>query len=274
VLATLIHRDSPHRWRWALVSGVALGLAALTRANVLLLAIALGVLVWTDRPRWSRRALRAPLALLAATLVTVTPWLIRDAITFHQFVPLTTEGGFALVGEYNKYAAARTDYPAEWIPPILQIGELGPNAKTMNEAQLDTRLTSMALDYMKAHPGYVAKAVLWNAIRMFNLSGTKFELSIADSEVYPRWLASLSVYTFWALALLAIAGAFTPAARRAPRGFWWCPALLLLASVFIIGSTRYRSPADPFFLILAALALTDGWRRLRGRRSPVPSTAA
>jgi hypothetical protein len=37
--------------------------------------------------------------------------------------------------------------------------------------------------------------------------------------------------------------------------------------VFFEGLTRYRLPADPFFLMLAALALVEGARRLRRPRA-------
>jgi hypothetical protein len=160
-----------------------------------------------------------------------------------------------------------------WTPPVAELATLRRIATNKNELQISDRLNTMALDYIKAHPGYVAKVALWSTIRLFNLSGTRFELSIAPYEVYPRWLVSLSVYTFWALGLLAIAGAFARAARRVPWAVWGCPLAMLLPTVFIIGATRYRSPADPFFVMLAALAVIEAWRRVR-RRAPAAAAPA
>jgi 4-amino-4-deoxy-L-arabinose transferase-like glycosyltransferase len=277
VLTALVHRDSTHRWRWLVATGVLVGLAALTRGNGIALLLGVGLLVLTERPRFSLRALRAPLALAGAAVVVLVPWTVRNAHAFGEFVPITTESGYALLGSYNKYAAARTDYPAAWTPPVLEETQVSYLAHHGNEAQISDRFNTMALGYIRAHPGYLFKSAYWNGVRMFDLGGTRFELSIAKYEGYPRYLVTLSVYAFWLVALLAICGTLTVAARRAPLAFWACPLVMLLSSVFIIGSTRYRSPADPFFVVLAALAMIAGWRRLQARRhpsSPVPSAAA
>jgi hypothetical protein len=46
----------------------------------------------------------------------------------------------------------------------------------------------------------------------------------------------------------------------------------VLVTVFFLGSTRYRSPADPFLIMLAAGGVLAAWSAARGRRS-VPSRA-
>jgi hypothetical protein len=78
------------------------------------------------------------------------------------------------------------------------------------------------------------------------------------------------MYAFWVLGLLAVAGAMTERARSAPGALWWCPVLILLSTAFFQGSTRYRSPADPFIVMLAALGLVgirEVWGRRRGWRT-------
>src|SRR5205807_6549592 len=79
----------------------------------------------------------------------------------------------------------------------------------------------------------------------------------AGSEAYPPWLAIASVYSFWAVGLLALAGAATGAARRVPWALWGCPVVIFLSTVLLEGSTRYRSPADPFIVMLATLGLLN-----------------
>jgi hypothetical protein len=58
--------------------------------------------------------LSAPSTMLAVALLTVTPWLIRDAAVFHHFVPLSTEDGITLAGTYN-LASAASDPPYRWL---------------------------------------------------------------------------------------------------------------------------------------------------------------
>jgi hypothetical protein len=119
----------------------------------------------------------------------------------------------------------------------------------------------------------VLKTAYLSARRLLAIEGPLLEEVFAYGEGYPVRLAQYSVYAFWLVLALALVGAVTPVARRAPSAFWWCPAAILLSTVFFEGLTRYRSPADPFFLMLAALALMEAARRLRRRaaaRAPAP----
>lgn len=281
VLAALIARSSANQLRWCLLSGLLLGLGALTRGNGLALLLPIAALVWTGRPVLSRRALRAPLAVVIALALTLVPWTVRNANTFHEFVPVTTETGYATAGTYSWQAAHFTEFPALWVPPWRVALALLARHPHLGEARLSDRLNGLAFDYLKAHPTYVAKVFWWNSLRLLNLTGTHYERWAAQWNAYPKWLAEDSVYAFWALGLLALGGAFTAAARRAPLALWGCPLVIFLSTVFLEGSTRYRSPADPFIVMLAALGVLAVARaaepaiaRLPSRRMRVPSAAA
>ena len=260
VLAALVFRTDP-RLRWAALSGVLVGCAALTRGNGIVLAIPLAFLVFSRRPR--RRGLHAPALLLATTILTVLPWTIRNYVEFHRFVPLTTEGGYALAGTYNAATQHRPGFEAVWYPPLDQMRALSAAHPRINEAQLSAHLQSEGLHYIEHHPGSVLKTAYLSARRLLNIEGPLLEEVFAYGEGYPLRLAQYSVYAFWVVLALALAGALTRAARRAPSALWWCPALILLSTVFFEGLTRYRSPADPFFLMLAALTLMEVARRVR-----------
>ena len=223
-LSALVHRDSGHRWRWLVVTGALLGLAVLTRANGLIVLVPIAFLVWTGRPRWKLRSLAAPLAVVGTTAVVLVPWLIRDAHVLHTFVPISDEGGYALAGTYNSTSAHLTRYPALWIPPVLAEAQVLRGHIALNEAQISDRLGTVAFNYIGDHPGYVAKELLWNTLRMFNLTGPGFERYVAYYEANPAWLATASVYTFWLLGLLALGGCFVAAARAAPWALWGCPS--------------------------------------------------
>jgi hypothetical protein len=178
----------------------------------------------------------------------------------HTFVPVSDETGWALAGTYNGSTAHRTDYPALWQPPFTEWRRFGD--QHLNEAQISDAMTRTALHYVKAHPPYVLKVAAWNALRLANLTGTHFEV-LANTE----WgdtasLSIASVYAFWAIGALALLGALTGARRRAPPALWGCPLAVCVSSVLIIAATRYRVPADPFIVMLAALGLLAVWRRL------------
>ena len=268
VLATLRHREDGGL-RWAAIAGALIGLCALTRGNGIALALPLALAVSTGRPR--RRALRAPLTLLAVCALTLVPWTLRNARTLHSFVPLSTETGYVLAGTYTAATQHSAADPAFWMPPRAEVAAVLSRAPRDNEAQVSSRLESRAIEYIRAHPGSLARTAYWTALRLLDLTGTGFERALAPFEGFPRGLTEWSVYGFWLLALLAIAGAFTRAARAAPRALWGCPAVLLASMLLLFGTTRYRAPADPFLVMLAALALEAGHRRLR--RSRLPSAA-
>jgi 4-amino-4-deoxy-L-arabinose transferase-like glycosyltransferase len=276
VAAALQARSAPRPLPWALAAGALAGLAALTRGNGIVLLPGICLLVYALRGR-GRTALRAPLAALVAGLLVLVPWTVRNWDVFGQFAPLGTETGYTVAGTYDAIAQHRPDYPAMWVPPGLELGRAAAAHPSANEAQLSSRLTSVGLDYIGAHPGSLARTALWSTLRLFNLTGTGVERWAAQYEAYPTWLADASVYAFWVVGALALIGALTAAARAAPPALWLCPVLLLASTVLVIGLTRYRSPADPFIVMLAALGLgTIAGRLGVGRLGPIgrrPRTA-
>jgi 4-amino-4-deoxy-L-arabinose transferase-like glycosyltransferase len=268
VLTALVARAEPARWRWVAASGVLVGLAALTRSNGIALLVPVALLVWGRPPRLRWPALRAPVILLAAALLSLVPWTIRNLHAFHGLVPVSTESGYAFAGTYDRFAQTRSDFPAMWVPPVTELRQVLARDPHANESQISSRLNTTALNYVKANPASVVKAALWNTLRLFDLTGTGFEQWAAPYEAYPPWLSELSVYAFWLLLPFMVVGAFTVGARAAPVAFWLCPVVILLSSVLLIGATRYRSPADPFLLMLGCLGLLSLLERRR-RRSPV-----
>jgi len=62
---------------------------------------------------------------------------------------------------------------------------------------------------------------------------------------------------------LALFGLAWPEARRdAALLIWLTPLLLVASAVIALDDFRYRVPADPFLIVLAALALVRIGRRL------------
>ena len=100
------------------------------------------------------RAAAAPAVLVAATVLTIAPWTIRNALDLHSFVPISDETGITLVGTYNSASAANPRVPYKWrffagIPG--EHNRLG-HAGRFTESQLSSKLTHQALDYIGDHP--------------------------------------------------------------------------------------------------------------------------
>jgi 4-amino-4-deoxy-L-arabinose transferase-like glycosyltransferase len=273
--AVLAYRRSPHRYRWALAAGVLGGLAALTRAQALILLIPLAIAVWDGRPWRSPRALAPPVVLVLAALLTITPWTIRNARELHHFVPISTQFGSALAGTYNDAARGDTQNPAAWqgIRHVPDYAYLFRRVGTTNEAVLESELRKASLRYIREHPTYVAKVGWWNTRRMLDLAGRRRSRATAATITINHYWADRGILCFWIFAALALAGAFTAMARRTPWYVWAMPILMFLSVVFLVVETpRYRTPIDPFIVLLAAAALVTGARRVLAQKSIGPSS--
>ena len=273
LLAALVYRDD-RRLRWAIAAGVLCGLAGLTRTSGLPTVLALALGVWTVRPRLSRAALAAPVALLAATAITVAPWVVRNTIAFDRFVGVSTATGFAVAGTYSAESSARAEHPGQPFTP-LQLGTFRAllAQRDLDEAELTGTLNDRGIDYASSHPGYVVETAFWNVARILDIERTRsFEATFSATTVQALHVGNIDVPILYLTALyvvvaLALLGAFAQLRRagpaRAPAFVWLVPALNILPALLIYGIARYRAPVDPFLVMLAAIAIVAALDRRR-----------
>ncbi|MHB8682555.1 MAG: ArnT family glycosyltransferase [Acidimicrobiales bacterium] len=275
LLFALHHRQTRNLW-WALSSGAALGLMTLTRPSLAVLVLPLilllgGVLTaGRDRQRdggaagWIRRLTPAVALVLAGTLV-VLPWLIRDRLTLHTWVPITTQDGFVVSGTYNTTSGNDPDHPAAWRPAtydptISAIIATHPHA---DEVQTDALLQSAATRYLRQHPAYLAKVVYYNTRRLFDLTSPS-EIRAATTQEYglPGKWGDAEMASGILILVLALAGLALRQGRRVPVAYLVAPVLLWLSTVVLQAIPRFRAVIDPFLIQLAAVALLAAWARV------------
>jgi 4-amino-4-deoxy-L-arabinose transferase-like glycosyltransferase len=276
LLAVLQYREDP-RLRWALLAGVLCGLAALTRSNGALLVLGAGVGVWILRPKFSRAAVAAPVAVGLAALLVVAPWVARNSLVFDRPVGLSTQGGVVLAGTFNAEARDMADHPGRPRRPwkldtfrdIYSQGDL-------DEAERSTRLTSRGLHYIEEHPGYAVETAGWNVLRVFDivhsgswrrvLGGPGLQGLGVEPLISP--VVPLSAYVLSALALLGVAAqaGVLGRGRRVPAFVWLFPLLMVLPAIAVWGLPRYRAVVDPFLVMLAAMGIV-AVAEFVGRRS-------
>ena len=196
----------------------------------------------------------------------LVPWTARNAHVLHAFVPVSTEGGYTLAGQYNATVAAPGPLQSvRQIPSIIpdvaaRLRPLYRRRSGVDEAQLDSALRRIAVDYAVAPPGYVLRAAANDALRLFDLGpGHQLQSSIIDRELaLPAALRrayAISGQVLGVLAFLGLAAALRRRRGRGPLWLWGIPVTALLATVLIVGSTLKRAPLDPFLIVLAALAV-------------------
>jgi len=275
--ATLQHRVSP-RPGWLVAAGVLCGLAALTRTVGWALVVPLAVLVLSEPGLRRHKALRA-VGLMAASVLVVAPWTVRNAIVMDAFVPVSTQGGHTLAGAYNSTTRNQPSWDRSWVPSFKQPGfadlywrpgrqrdGLKPESPppgyappswrtSVGEVELDRTLRSSARAFIAAHPEYPVQLAAFHALTLFQLRGRDDARQSFEELALPAPTArAWTLAAFYPFLLLALAGAFTRAARRTPRPVWLVP-LVFLPVVLTDCLTRFRAPMDPFVVMLAALAV-------------------
>lgn len=273
LLCVFVFRDFGRRLRWAVAAGVLCGVGALTRnpGGVLIVAVAAGL--WGRAPRLAFRAWVGPAVAVACLALTVAPWTLRNWIDFGRLVPVTSSTGFALAGTYNSVSERDPVHPGAWRTPVI-VPEYEHLFHTpgIDEATLDQTLRSEAVEFAWDHPGYVARVSGRNLLRLFELSEDSV-VGRGSVEVSQRGIGSetstLGRVSIAIAVLLAVLGVVAIVSAGLPRGpvfLWLVPVLTLLLAAPIAGLPRYRMPADPFILILAAIGLNWAWQMISRRR--------
>ena len=157
-LALVALARRPQTLGWALAAGALAALAALTRSvadawvlvAVAVAAFAAGV---RGRSRWLAGA-----AVALAFGAALAPWTVRNLERLHAFVPVTTESGFTLAGQYNPQAGADDGYEAVWrlpfeVPQIdAALRPLYRRRGGVDEVQLDAALRRAGLRLPRTSP--------------------------------------------------------------------------------------------------------------------------
>jgi SAM-dependent methyltransferase len=197
-------------------------------------------------------------------------------VVLDTFVPVTTQLGSALAGTYNDVSRRDGDNPWSWrsIDHVPAYEDLAARVSKIPEAELERRVRERAIDYIRERPVSVAEVGFWNTIRMLELAGFQRARETAATISIPPGPAIAGVLCFWLYALLAIAGACTARARATPLHVWLVPLLFAASVVFLTLETpRYRTPVEPFVVLLAALAVTVAVERRARRATAAPPTS-
>ncbi len=248
LLAALRLREAPSAGR-AAVLGVTIALAALTRAEALLLLVLLP---------FGLAGLRRGLITVAACALVLSPWLARCWIVFGQPVLISTNVGGLLAG-----ANCRQTYSG----PLIGQWDLFciPPARSNNEAVEANHLRDVGLRYARDHAGRLPEVIAARIGRSFDLfrpaQDWGFESFFEGRDIN---VEKAGVFVYYVVALMGIAGTVLLVRRRGPWGILLSPLVLVLfVSITAYGFTRFRVAAEPALIVLAAVALDAAVTRRR-----------
>jgi len=256
LLAAYRLADAPAPRRAALL-GAAVGLAALTRGEAVLLLALLAVPVLWLVPRPGRLGLAT--AVAAGFLVVAGPWLARNWITFDRPTAISTNEGGLIAGA-NCAPAYYSDLIGTW----ACFPQADPAWGT-NEAVISNRLRRRGVDYASDHAGRVPAVVGVRVMRTWEAWSPRraavLESGLGDRHIRAQQASTAALYL---LVPLAVAGLVALRRRGQPLRMLVAPLVLVtLVSAATYGTTRFRAAAEVPIVVLASVALTGIWERRR-----------
>jgi 4-amino-4-deoxy-L-arabinose transferase-like glycosyltransferase len=274
---------------WGLATGVALGVAVLTRATLVVwIPIVCIAWLWNAAPAWRARA---PLcvALLVGSAVTIVPWTVRNYYTFHCLVPVNSGFGTILWQANNPFSTGLGHSDWELFPncapwterlaqaPVAQRSALEARYKEVDARihdltgqfhdrmlALDRVLGPLAFRYMAAHP----LQTLVRSGRRLRLLFSAFSPTVTSNEHTAGFYKTVAALSFYPILILAACG-MALGARRLPEVA--LPYLLIVSvigmtSLMVATQSRYRLIVDPYLILFASFALTQLRQRWMGAR--------
>lgn len=265
LLVGLRLRTAPTVWRAAAL-GVTIALAALTRGEGLALVVLLAApLIWRAVPTWRRRGVLLA-ATLAAIVVVLAPWTIRNAIRFEQPVLISTNSNGLFIGAncpQTYYGPLIGSWYFDCYTQRLRPGE--------DESAYFLRQRQIGVRYAKAHAGRLPKVILARLGRELDVYQLDQALFFNASEGRSATWVKRGIYLYWLVGLLALAGIAVLARRRERTALLVLGApivMVLLVAIVTYGTTRFRYAAEPSLIVLAAITLTSAAGRLARARAP------
>jgi 4-amino-4-deoxy-L-arabinose transferase-like glycosyltransferase len=245
LLAVWLGLKASERPRAALffLQGLFFGYAALLRPIAFPLPfLQSGLLLLFHRERF--RLFPRSLLAIAACLLVIFPWALRNHRVFGHWVLFSTHGGTTLYGAYNETVAVDPALKGRWLPP-----EKTPRYAWIMQADgeiaWDERAYEAGWEWISEHPRQAIELIPWKFWRSFGPHPGTPNRTFNYAVMIPYLL----ILPFFA------AGLFRQ--FRGGAGLWIplsLPLLITLAmTVFFYGDHRFRIAISPFLILWALI---------------------
>jgi 4-amino-4-deoxy-L-arabinose transferase-like glycosyltransferase len=263
---------TPTPWRVA-VLGFACGVASLARAElVLLVPLLLLPCLLITRAVDGRRKLKWLAAGGLAALIPIAPWVTFNMTRFDRPVFLSTGLEPTMLGA-NCDATYYGNLIGYFTPQCTESVRYKPGD---DQSERNAESARIVREYVWDHKARAPVVVLARWGRVTGLFRPGQQLKI-DQGIEGRegWVALAALWSFYAVAALAITGAVILRRRRVKVfPLLVPPAIVLFAVALALGSNRYRASAEPALVVLAAVAIGAGLDAVQRRRSRDTATRA
>ena len=268
----LTEAQSRNRGIWWLIAGLALGVSAVGKANMLL-AVPF-VLLWIvdlNRSRGMRGGITSAVWFGVGIVLMVVPVTARNALVQKDFVLLTANGGLNLYVGNNPDSEGvwkRFDlpYPGANIDGHLAALRKGETAYGETQpSEINRRLTAEVWSFIREDPGAFLALLGKKSLAAVNA----FDVSNRDDYAFGQRFSAFLRLPLLGLGVVAPLGFLGfVLCLRDPRRYFvplLFTAVPFATMILLFVLSRYRLPAIPFLCLLAAKALGDLVRLARSR---------
>lgn len=238
-----------------ILAGAAIGLAGLTKSTILPSLALAGCWLW-----WQTGKFRAALIAGLCAAAVIAPWSLRNRLAYSgdYVMPVSTPWqslyGASCDEALWQETAGSFDRPMDPKMTEPAIPKDWEYLMTLPVPERDRICKEKALSWIKANPDKFTY-LLWKRFLHF-------------WRLYP-----MMAYPWQKYAAMATSGVYIPLALLAFVLFWRdfrktslfaaVFASFTLVHIFFVTTLRYRVPVDPYIVILAALSLAAGLKKLR-----------
>ncbi len=276
VLLTIMLVRTPRAWI-ALLCGVALGLAALTRSIVWPMPIVLCPLLAILLRGSGRARITAPALLLLSYVVVMTPWAARNTRLQGVLTIVDTMGGLNLrMGNYDytpddrMWTAVALTGEKNWSYDLAN----EHSGQPFTEGQRDRWAQRKAVAYMRANPWITLRRTL---IKLADFWGLEREYAAGIGYglfAPPHWFGFIGplviIIAYVGVVTLGAAGMWLAAPDRRIHAVLLLPVLLIMGiHAIAFGHSRYHVPLIPIFGVYAVSMLFAQGRIPWHRRGPM-----
>ena len=278
-LFVLIAVQLQQQWtlRLAALAGVVLGLAVLVRPMLLGLLPLLLIALWLNQPGTKTYVFKVGLVSVAATLLMLVPWTIRNYLAQGQVIFVSTNGGFTFWVGNNPFTtgsgfevhAAQLDQflgvphdprQSELIVdlrPYALPQEVQRQVSTLDEITLDQMLYRAGFQFIQTEPAR------WWPLLLEKIKGFLWFRSNIGSFYTEAWTRYYQIL-YAALIGLAVPGlALTLRQWRKYALLYLMMSFYALTYIMFHVQTRFRWEIELYLIMFAALTVSGLYHRIR-----------
>jgi Dolichyl-phosphate-mannose-protein mannosyltransferase len=257
VVAIVLASFRAERVTHFLAVGLLGGTAMLVRAElVLVLAAVLIPVAWRH---WARRYSLAVLAVGVGAIVG--PWVLRNQVSLGHPVVFTNNSGTLIAG---------ANCAGVYSGPQIGLWRLDcvPAPTGSDETVWSSEQREVGVDYARDNLGRLPVVGAVRLLRTFGLYDVPDQVQFESLESRPVGWLQLGWVVYIVVAGIAVASGVHRLRRKAPLRVLVVPIVLVgLVSIAGYGNQRFRLPAEPMIIVLAALGIDAALNHRQARNS-------